>query len=327
MRLALAAAFAVAAAPALAGVEAALDAHILPGLTGFTVATRALAEAARADCTPAALDAPFNAAFDAWTAIGDVRLGPSETAAQAIAFWPDARGFTPRTLTALIAADDPVIDDPDAFAQVSVAGRGLFALEMLLYDEAFSGYAPDSYACRFARRLAADLATHAAGLEAAWVDGYAATLTTAGAADNAAFLDPEEAVRALYTQVLSSLEFTADNRVGRPLGTFDKPQPKRAEAWRSGRSLRNAVLATDAAVDLARALAGWPLPAAEAALERFHAAADKIGDPGFQNVDDPSERFKLEVLQQKVDEVQAAIEQEIGLRLGIEPGFNSQDGD
>ncbi len=134
-------------------------------------------------------------------------------------------------------------------------------------------------------------------------------------------------MRAIYTQVLSALEFTADSRLGRPLGSFDKPRPARAEARRSGRSLANAVIATEAAVDLAEALADWELPATSAALDRVRDAAQKIDDPGFGDIDDPAQRFKLEVLQQKIDGVEAAIEEEIGLRLGITPGFNSQDGD
>lgn len=327
MRLALAAAFTLAALPATAGIDRALDEHILPGLAAFSESTAALATAAEADCAAAALAAPFNAAFDAWSGIGDIRLGPTETAAHAIAFWPDARGFTGRTLHGLIAAENPVIDDPAAFAEVSVAGRGLFALEMMLYDEAFSAYAAGSYSCRLTQRLAADLAAQAAALEAAWVDGFATTLTTAGEPDNATYLGKDDAMRAVYTQVLAALEFTADSRLGAPMGSFDKPQPGQAEAWRSGRALRNVVLATDAAVAFARALADWDLPATATALGEVHEAAAKIDDPGFQDVADSSARFKVEVLQQKVEEVLAAIEQEVGLRLDVAPGFNAQDGD
>ncbi|GKY86730.1 imelysin family protein [Sinisalibacter aestuarii] len=326
MRHFLAAAL-LAASPALGGVTEALDAHILPGYAGFAEASAALAEAAGADCTAPALAAPYHAAFDAWMRVGDIRMGPSEHGALAIVFWPDARGFTQKTLQRLIAAQDPVIDDPAAFADVSIAGRGLFALDMLLFDTAFSGYAPQSYACRLAQRLTADLAAQAAALDAEWADSFAAVLRSAGAPDNATYLSEQEAVRALYTQILSSLEFTRDSRLGNPLGTFERPRPARAEARRSGRSLRNAVAATDAAVEFAEALADWELPATRAALDLVHEAADKIGDPAFADIDDLGERFKVEVLQQKIQGVETAIEEEIGLVLGLQPGFNSQDGD
>ncbi|MCB1403259.1 MAG: signal peptidase, partial [Rhodobacteraceae bacterium] len=70
-------------------------------------------------------------------------IGPSETGALSIAFWPDDRGFTARTLAGLIAAEDPIAGDPAGYGEVSIAARGLFALEMLLYDPAFDGYGPD----------------------------------------------------------------------------------------------------------------------------------------------------------------------------------------
>ncbi|WP_212523484.1 imelysin family protein [Actibacterium sp. MT2.3-13A] len=327
MRLALCLCAALAASPAAAGVEEALAGPILPGLAAFAGAAEDLAEAARADCRADALAPDYHAAFDAWMAVGDIRLGPSETGALAIAFWPDDRGFTARTLNSLIAQQDPVADDAAAFAEVSIAARGLFALDMLLFDETLSAYGPDDYACRLVRALTADLAGQAGALEAAWRESFAQSLRTAGAAGNATFLSPDEAVRALYTQILSGLEFTADSRIGRPMGSFARPRPKRAEAWRSGRSLRNVLASVEASAALARALAGRDLPETDAALARVRVAAGRIGDPGFQDLADPAARLKAEILQQEVRGVKAAIEAELGAQLGIAPGFNAQDGD
>jgi predicted lipoprotein len=50
-------------------------------------------------------------------------------------------------------------------------------------------------------------------------------------------------------------------------------------------------------------------------------------DPAFQDVTDPQARLRAEVLQQAVRGLRGAVETEIGARLGIAPGFNSQDGD
>ena len=54
---------------------------------------------------------------------------------------PSSSGRTPRApprrrSAAMIAAEDPVVDDPAAFGAVSVAARGLMALDWLLYDPA-----------------------------------------------------------------------------------------------------------------------------------------------------------------------------------------------
>lgn len=315
------------AAPAQAGVAEALSDHILPGYARFAEATKDLAQAARDDCRAEALAPAFHAAFDAWMPVADIRLGPSETGALSIAFWPDARGVTPRTLGRLITEEDPVAGDVEGYADVSIAARGLFALEMLIFDPEFSEYAPDSYTCGLVATIAADLDRQTDALAGVWTETFADTLRTAGEAGNATYLTDEEAVRAIYTQILSSLEFTADRRLGAPMGTFDRPRPARAEARRSGRSLRNAVLAAEAAHDLATALADWDLPETDAALARVREAAARIEAPAFQGVTDPQARLRVEVLQQAVRSLSAAIQSEIGAQLGIAPGFNSQDGD
>jgi len=215
----------------------------------------------------------------------------------------------------------------DGYAEVSIAARGLFALEMLIFDPEFSGYAQDSYTCRLVATIAADLAGQADALAATWETAYADTLRTAGETGNATYLTEEEAVRAIYTQILSSLEFTANQRLGAPMGTFDRPRPARAEARRSERSLRNVVLSAEAAHGLATALADWDLPETDAALARVREAAARIEDPAFQDVTEPQARLRVEVLQQTVRSLSGAIQSEIGARLGIAPGFNSQDGD
>jgi hypothetical protein len=328
VKLTLAIAFTLGlAAPALADVETALDTHILPGFARFAEAADALAETAAADCSPGAMAPAYHAAFDAWMAVGDLRIGPSETGALSVAFWPDGRGSTPRALAQLIAEEGPIAFDPAAYADVSIAARGVFALDMLLFDPEFSSYASGSYACDLAKTITADLAAQAAALSAAWSGPFAETLRTAGTTGNATFLSGDEVVRALYTQILTSLEFTADTRLGQPMGSFDQPRPARAEARRSGRSLRNVVLAAESAHALAHALADWPLPATDAALAQVRLAADRIADPAFQDVTDPQARLRAEVLQQAVRGLRSAVETEIGARLGIAPGFNSQDGD
>jgi predicted lipoprotein len=315
------------APPAGAGVDAALDDHILPGFAAFASRSADLAETAAEDCRPQAVRPAYHEAFDAWMPVADLRLGPSETGALSVGFWPDPRGFTRRKLTQFIASQDPIARDPQGYSDVSVAARGFFALERLIFDPGFSDYARGSYTCALVTTIAADLANQAAALDAGWHEDFAETLRTAGGPANATFLSGEEALRALYTQVASSLEFTAKERLGAPMGTFERPRPAQAEAWRSGRSLRNARLAAEAAHGLATALADWPTPQSDAALDALQAAAARIEDPAFQDVDTPQGRLRAEVLQQAVTGLRAAIATEIGARYGIAPGFNSQDGD
>ncbi|WP_417807301.1 imelysin family protein [Thioclava sp.] len=316
-----------AATAAFADVDSALDRHVLPALKDFAEASDTLAQTAARDCRPDAVRPAFQATFDAWMQIADLRLGPSETGALSIYFWPDTRGFTQRSIARLVAEEDPVGRDPTAYRDVSIAARGLFALEMLLYDPEFADYDTGSYTCALVTTISADLNHQADDLDAAWTDRFANILRTAGEDGNATYLTSDEALRALYTQILSSLEFSADQRLGQPMGRFDRPRPARAEARRSARSLRNVVLANGSAYDLAASLVQWDLPLSKAALAQVHQAASRISDPAFQDVGDPQARLRVEILQQSVRALRTAIETEIGVRLGITPGFNAQDGD
>lgn len=134
-------ALALAAGAARGGVAEAVQAHVMPGLERFHAGTEGLARAAARDCTAGALRPHYQAAFDAWMGISHLRFGPLEEQGRALAigFWPDTRGMVRDTVARLIAQADPVVGDPGAFAEVSVAGRGLFALERLLYEPDLAG--------------------------------------------------------------------------------------------------------------------------------------------------------------------------------------------
>ncbi|PID36508.1 MAG: signal peptidase [Rhodobacterales bacterium] len=314
------------ATPAAADVQSALDDHILPGFAAFTEASAVLAETAATECGAEALAPAYNAAFDAWLAVADIRIGPSETGALSVSFWPDTKGFTRKALNRKLADQDPAALTPERMHETSIAGRGFLALDMLLFDAAYRDQR--GYACDLAAAIAADLAVQAKELEAAWHDGFTAVILSAGEAGNTTFLTPQEASNAIYTQVLAGLQFVYTKRVGRPLGEMNRPRPARAEAWRSGRSVANIVGATEAAVSLAEALAGFELPKTQAALERVRVTAAKIEDPTFADIKGNVEAWiKLEALGQRVQEVQDTIMTELGAPMGLKAGFNSQDGD
>lgn len=339
-------ALACAAAPASADPDhaaiaaRALDGHILPGYERLAAETAALAGTAETTCSDSgaadrgALDAAYHSAFDAWMGVSHLGFGPAEEdgAAFAIAFWPDTRGATPRMLAGLIAAEDTVVADPNAFREVSVAARGLFALEQLLFDPDAPALEAAGYRCDLVQAIATDLAATADVLLARWRDPYGPLLRRAGDPDNPLYSAPEESTRALYSALTSGLQADIDLRLGRPLGTFEEPQPRRAEAWRSRRSLRNVTLSLAALRDLA-ATAFRPelAPEAAATLERAFdvaaAAADRVGLAIPDAVSEPQTRFRVEVLRNEIEHVQEAVAGEIGATLGIAAGFNSMDGD
>lgn len=313
---------------------------ILADFEVLAAETGALADTASTACEgTGSLDAEpireaYQRAFDAWAAVDFLRFGPVEegNAGFSIAFWPDTRGATPRTLGAMVAAGDPVVDDPAAFRGVSVAGRGLFSLDYILFDPDAAPIERDGYRCRLLSAITLDLATTAEAILDRWRDPFGPLLTSAGAEGNPLYLTPEEGTRELYSTLTDGLQTVADLRLGRPLGTFERPQPRRAEAWRSGRPMRNVSIslqamrefaATTFAPEIGATKAGTLDQAFVTALE----AAATVGVPLEEAVATPMTRVRVEALQQRIGDARSAVVAEIGATLGLAAGFNSMDGD
>lgn len=316
------------AADLAALVDEAVETQVLPGFRTLADETAELAEVAQDHCDPGdpQLEAAWGDAFDAWIRVSHLRFGPTETGDRAfgLAFWPDSRGMTPKALRGLVSAEDPVIDSLDGFATVSIAARGFYAMEFLLYDPAFAGAEDASgYRCRLVGRMAGDIAETTAAIRDDWENGYAELMRHPG---NETYRDTEEAARQLFTALVTGLEFTEETRMGRPMGTFERPRPARAEARRSERSLHHVVLSLEGTRGLAMVLSENDPQIAAAyghALER----ASKLDDPAFAGTGNPMGRLRVEVLQQAVGEIRDLLGTEVGPRLGIAAGFNSMDGD
>lgn len=309
----------------------AAESHILPRFAGLAGATEALSNAARTDCAPDSADlrAAYNAAFDTWISASHLRFGPTEIddRAFALAFWPDTKGFTPKALSGLIAAEDEAVEDPDAFAETSIAGRGFFALERMLYDPAMIEQGSAAYRCALIRAITTDIDRNADAINADW-QSYAPQLTVPG--EDSPYRTGDEAMQELYKALTTGLQFTSDTRLGRPLGSFDRPRPKRAEARRSERSLRHVELSLSALRDLAARLSfDHPDIAADldAAFARAIAQAERLDDAAFAGVAEPQGRFRVEALKQSIDDIRTIAATELGPTLGISAGFNSLDGD
>lgn len=311
------------ASPAYAGIDEVIDDHILSGYAAFEETTRQLSDVAD-DCDPASLKPAYHAAFDAWIDISHLQFGPIEEKGLtlAIAFWPDPKNNTGKSLGRLLRAQDEAVETPAAFAEVSVAAQGLFALEYMLYDEPADG----PYACALTLAITRQLAAHAHDLNDLWITDHAAILRSPGP-QNPIYNSEQEAQRVIYTSLTTGLEFVHGQRLDRPLGTFERPRPKRAEARRSKRSQRNIARSLAAMDQLSTLMTDGSAPETEAAFDVAIVRAEQLNDPTLEGVSDPSARFRIEVLQQKVAFVQQVIVQEIGEKLGIRAGFNSLDGD
>ncbi len=305
--------------------------HIVPGYEAFDLASDRLDAAAQADCeaTSRALRTAYNDAFDAWIRVSHLRFGPSETddRAFALAFWPDPRGDTPSALQDIITAEDPAVASQDSFAEISIAARGFYPLEFLLFDEAFATLGTEQYRCALIQAVTRDIASSAATIHEDWLNGYADQLLSPGGND--AYRSEADVIQEFYDALGAGLEFTADSRLGRPMGTFDDPKPLRAEARRSGRSLVHVQLSLAALRDLSDRLArGEPVAVRlDEAFARAQQMAENLGDPVFAGVADPQGRLRVETLKGAVDRISRLVDQELGPALGVVAGFNAADGD
>jgi uncharacterized protein len=306
--------------PAAADTAAVVQDHIRPGHAAFAAAAGALA--ANDSCDVTTLTPGFHAAYDAWMGIAHLHLGPSEENGRSLAilFWPDPKGLGAKVQRALLTGD-PALISPAALAQQSVAARGLAGLERLLYPAEPLPADP----CPLIQATADDLARMADDLAQEW-GPYGELLLSAGQPGNPRFLSAEEATQALFTQLAAGLEYIADRRLGRPLGTFDKPRPDLAEGRASARALQNVILSLKALRDLSSDLS----PDSEKTLAAFDhaiALAEDLDDPAFARLADPQGWLKVEILQQSVRAARDTAIAEIGPALGVTLGFNSADGD
>lgn len=311
------------ASPALADFPETVTGHILPGYQAFAEATAALSAKSEETCEATSLQPAYHVAYDAWMGVQHLRFGPVETDGRVLAvlYWPDPKGSGAKAQMSLLQGD-PTKLTPGRFAEQSVAARGLLSLERLIYPESPLPADP----CPLIRATTADLANTAAAVLADWQGGFAEVLMTAGEAGNPTFLTRPEARQVLFTQLVTGLEFLDDQRLGRPLGSFEVPHPERAEARASGRSLRNVLLALQAMRAMVETLTP-DAPQTIAAFDHAIALADALEDPVFAGVAAPPDRLKVEILQQAVEHIRELALSELAPELDVGIGFNAADGD
>ncbi|MEV8465713.1 imelysin family protein [Fluviibacterium sp. DFM31] len=297
----------------------------------FDSAAAGLAEVAAAHCTGEvsedALKAQFAATWLAWAPLDSYQFGPIQNigAALTVNFWPDKKNFVGRGLRALLELPPEQQADPSVVAGASAAAQGLPALETLLYT--------DLPPCPAVVGISGYMAGLSNALYQLWFgpDGWADLARTTGP-DNPVYLSAEEFTKTLYTAVDFGLVRIEEARLGRPLGTYERSFPTRAEAWRSGltnpiihaqlRGLED-LIALGFAGDVREPDRAWILQVFEQAHDRL----DAIGVDISTAVEDPATRFRVESLQDKIAYLRSELAQTIGPELGVDTGFSAADGD
>lgn len=291
--------------------------------------------------------AAFHAMMDAWQRAQPIAFGPVtwEGRAARIEFWPDKNGVGARQLRKALAAMDPELAAPGGLEGKSVALQSLSALERILFTRgerlaAGGGSDEDRYACALAVAIARYQAALAAGLVDDWTgpDGYlAAVLGAVGG--NANYATADEASRDFLKSLVGAIDAAIQLKIERPLGASpDKARPRRAESWRSGRSLDNIVANLETAQalyiapggfgDLMTAVGSGPLDLGlRKAFEDALALAHSVGMPLREAVKDPEGRAHLDALLEKLRSLRLLISGSVASDLGLTIGFNAMDGD
>ena len=311
-----------------------VEQHILPGYADLATKAGALSESARNNCKPTspALRQAFHDSFDAWLRVSHLRFGPSEVdnRAFALSFWPDPRSKRRKALSRLIAERDPLVESLTAFQTISIAGRGFYALEYLLFGPQPVDADEQVYRCSLVHVIARDIAATAGALSEDWNQRYSVLVLHPGTADSP-YKTALEVKQEFFKALATGLQFASDARIGRPMGSFDRPRPQRAEARLSSRSLHNLQRALEGQRALANLLSENEAAIATRLDQAFAsidaAATDVAHDPVFAEVADIQGRLRVEILQQSINVVREIVQQELGPALGISKGFNALDGD
>ncbi|MCY4183874.1 MAG: imelysin family protein [Rhodobacteraceae bacterium] len=309
-----------------------VDNHILVRFAALANAVVELKKESEQSCEVLGINLrpAFNKAFDAWISAGHLRFGPTEYFDRgfALSFWPDTRGRINRTLNSLISELDPVVDDPEEFMTVSVAGRGFFALEMLLYDSNFINNSESDYLCRLIRAISRDISSISTNIHNDWEKQFAHLLRNPN--PEGIYRNEEEVLRALFTSLATGLEFTSDLHLGRPLGTIDRSRPNRAEARRSSRSQRHVELSLLALRELSFMLSESNSDTTmllDSSFAKAQASLALVDSPDLSTVVEPEGQMKLQEIRNQLEQIREMINQVLAQDLGIAAGFNSLDGD
>jgi len=223
------------------------DAVVIPDYAAFAVAAGAMNDVAAGFCgaiSEESLDElrlAYHETMDKWQVVQHIQFGPITyfNWNYRLQYWPDDNGTGARQLTALVANKESAVLGSEAFARQSVGVQGVQALELLLFSEdSLSQLQADPYRCSVVQAITTNLEEIAAGVAQRWTDEVRNTVATADergffeSAEDATidFLKAQvEPVRSLQQQKLEAIlgESQANARV------------RRAESWRSERSVRN----------------------------------------------------------------------------------------
>ncbi len=311
--------------------------HVIPRYAAFRDQAAILRDALKRTCQagqPPGTDvvkSAFSATLAAWMQVQHIRFGPvmAKDRFYRVQFWPDKHGRGGKQLNRLLNGPPDAVPDKNRIARTSVALQGLPALERLIFTSPDSNDRRREIACRLASAITHNLVQIADSTLADW-QAYKPA-------------DAAIVIEALVRNLVEQLQIILDAKLARPLGKSVKlARPKRAESWRSRNSLNNirhnlqGMLELIGGPDGGDGLRLATRPAkegydiADAMVENLNYGIKSIsGHPGSlaEDVTSPKGREYITFLIAHVGGLQELIVEHLAPQLGVNLGFNSQDGD
>lgn len=330
-------------------VQAVIDEQIIPDYAVFADAAAQQQESVADFCAApdeAGLQqvrADFAQLVLAWSRVEWITFGPArvENRREALFFWPDSRGRGLRQAQALAATEDAAQFESAAFAQKSVAVKGLPALEHVLFgDGAEALLSPGAPRCAYAKAIAASVAMKAEDIHADWpgADGYRNLMLEAGS-ENPAFKTHKEALQVILTAASEQVEIVRDLKLAPILrersGALVPVAPPFSGA---GQGLAAVAVNIDSAsaVFLEHVVRLLPEESAYRAnslafeINAVNAVLDELGQASLTIealAASEETRGRLTYLLQPLGGAHELMSQTFPAELGLIMGFNSLDGD
>lgn len=309
---------------------------LLPAHQQWHASNTALLDSSRAWCADEqglkGLKHAFHGAQTAWSRLQPLMVGPLAEGNRSwqVQFWPDKRNMVARQTEALLE-EFPELDQQQLDG-ASVVVQGLTAFEYVLFDDQVAIADNRERYCP----LLVGIARHQQRLSSEVLDlwqqpgGMLEQLTTF---PNDRYANADEALGGILRVQVTGVD-TLKKKLGTPMGRLNNgvPQPYQAEAWRSRHSTENLLASLDGAQavwERVRSLVGDAqlVGDIDAAYKSVRDKLAVLPAPLMAMVQDKANQPQLQSLYADLDGLENLQQTDLARHLGIQIGFNANDGD
>jgi len=280
----------------------------------------------------ASLKQVFHQTQSAWSRLQPLMVGPLAEGNRSwqVQFWPDKRNMVARQTEALL--DEFADLDQQQLDGASVVVQGLTAFEYALFDGKVAIADNRDRYCP----LLVGIARHQQALSSEVLELWqqpGGMLEQLGSFPNDRYANADEALGGILRVQVTGVD-TLKKKLGSPMGRLNKgvPQPYQAEAWRSRHSTENLLASLDGAQavwERVRSLVGDAqlVGDIDAAYKSVRDKLTALPAPLMEMVQDKASGPQLQSLYADLDTLENLQQNDLARHLGIQIGFNANDGD